>query len=259
MSNWFTYFGTELLGSMLLIILGNGVVANVLLKGTSAYKNANFLMIALGWGFAVGIGALVASALGGVAQLNPAVTLAFVVNNWTKNVGSWNLLPIIIIGQALGFLLGQIIVDLVYSHQIVACFARAKKDFATENTQPVLAMHATVPQTKVTWSNFLMEFVGTAVLIITILGVGKLGIANGMTFVTPLLVMIVVMAIGCSLSGTTGYAINPFRDLMPRLVYQGLLSTSFGRKGLNADWKYSWVPVVAPLTAGAIVGACFLI
>lgn len=258
MNNWYIYFGTEILGSALLIILGNGVIANVVLRGTKGHKNSNFLMIALGWGFALGIGVFVATALGGKGHLNPAVTLAFVVNHWTTNVGAWGLLPLFWVGQILGFLIGQIIVDLVYSQQILSYFRRTKKDFKTEANRSVLSMHATVPQTRVVWSNFLMEFIGTVVLVLTILSVGKFNIPTDQNFLVPIFIMVALMAIGCSLSGTTGFAVNPFRDLIPRTVYQVLICLPCSDHREDADWCYSWIPVVAPLVAGAIVGACFL-
>lgn len=258
MDHWFTYFGTELLGSAILIILGNGAIANGVLKGTKGWKNSNFLMIALGWGFALGMGVLVATALGGKGHLNPAVTLAFVVNHWTDNVGVWGLFPIFLVGQILGFLIGQIIVDLVYSQQILAYFRRTKRDFKTEGHKSVLSMHATVPQTRVIWSNFLMEFIGTAVLVVVILSIGKFNIAANLNFVPPILLTLTLAAIGCSLSGTTGFAVNPFRDLMPRVVYQVLILSPCANRRESADWGYSWIPIVAPLVAGAVAGACFL-
>lgn len=259
MEHWFTYFGTELLGSLIFIILGNGVVANVLLKGTKAYKNANFLFIAFGWGFGIGVGVLVATALGGKGHLNPAVTLAYVVNHWEANVGSWGLLPIFLAGQIIGFALGQTIVDLVYSHQIYEYFRRTNHDFKANATKAVLSSHVTVPQSKIVWSSFLMEFVGTAVLIVSILAFAKFNLNGNLLFVSPLLVMLVVLAIACSLSGTTGFAINPFRDLIPRLIYQIVILLPFANQKESANWRYSWIPVFAPLSAGAIIGACFLI
>lgn len=256
MDNWFTYFGTELLGSMILIILGNGVVANVLLKGTKAH-NSSFLIVALGWGFAVAVGVLVAGALGGPAHLNPAVTLAFVVNHWTDKVGAWGLFPIIILGQLLGFILGQILVDLVYFLQIKDYFIKLNEDFNTNATKSVLGMHATIPQNRIPWTNIIMELAGSMILIISVLALGKF---SGLPFyLVPFFVMVVVMGIGCSLSGTTGYAINPFRDLMPRIVYQVLILLPFVKQKESADWKYSWVPIVAPVSAGLIIGALFLI
>ena len=258
MDQWFTYLGTELLGSALLIILGNGAIANVVLKGTKGWKNSNFLMIALGWGFALGIGVFVATALGGKGHLNPAVTLAFVVNHWTTNVGPWGLLPLFLVGQIAGFLVGQMVVDFVYSQQIVAYFRRTRKDFQTEANRSVLSMHATVPQTRVVWANLFVEFIGTVVLVLTILSVSKFNIPANQNFLVPTFIMIALMAIGCSLSGTTGFAVNPFRDLIPRVVYQVLILLPCTRSRESADWCYSWIPVVAPLAAGAIVGACFI-
>lgn len=260
MENWYTYFGTELLGSMLLIILGNGVVASVTLSGTKSYKNSNFLMIALGWGFAVAIGCIVSIALGGVAHLNPAVTFAFVANNWTQNIGVWGLLPIILVGQVLGFLIGQIIVNFVFYYQIKEYFKKTNSDFKTFANQKVLGMHATVPQNRSIWNNFLTEFIATAILIIVILSLNKwiINKTPEMAIAGAFAIMITLFAIGCSLANT-GYAINPFRDLIPRIVYQITILLPFANNKETADWKYSWIPIAAPLSAGLIVGAFFLI
>jgi len=242
-----------------LIIIGNGVVANVSLKGTKA-QGSNFLFVALGWGFAVALAALVSSVLGGKAHLNPAITLAFMVDNWKVNVGPWSWLPAFLGGQAIGMILGQIIVDLAYSQQIVSYFKSTNEAFELNANRAVLGMHATVPQTRKIWSNFFMEFLGTAVLTLGVLITTKITLDSKVAvIVVPMLVMVVLMAIGTALSGTTGYAINPFRDLMPRIVYQVLILMPFANKNEGADWKYSWIPVVAPLSAGAVVGAFFLI
>jgi len=242
---WYTHFLTEMLGSALLI-----------LKGTKA-QGSNFLFVALGWGFAVAVAALVASVLGGKAHLNPAITLAFMVDNWKDNVGDWSLLPAYLGGQAIGM---QILVDLVYSQQIVSYFKSTNEAFELNGNRAVLGMHATVPQTRKIWSNFLMEFLGTAVLTLGVLLTTKMTMAPEVgVIVVPMIVMVILMAIGTALSGTTGYAINPFRDLMPRIVYQVLILMPFANKNEGADWKYSWIPVVAPLAAGATVGAFFLI
>jgi len=267
MENWYIYFATELLGSMLLIILGNGVVANVSLKGTKEYKNSNFLTIALGWGFAVAVGALVSTAIGqssglelkGLGQLNPAITFGLIVNNWESNVGSWGLLPIILVGQMLGFIIGQILVDLVYFNQIKAYFRRTNEDFEKNAKSTVLGMHGTVPQNRVVWTNFLMEFLGTTVLVSVVFVLGLEGVGSGIGVFGPIFVMIALMGIGTALSGTTGYAVNPFRDLMPRIVYQVMIFLPFANRLESPDWKYSWIPVAAPLAAGLVVGAFFLI
>ncbi|ATZ16903.1 glycerol uptake facilitator protein [Williamsoniiplasma luminosum] len=253
MENAGMHFFTEFLGSLILIILGNGVVANVVLKNTKGYKSP-FLMIALGWGFAVAVGATVAAALGGKAHLNPAVTIAMVVNGWESGVGSWGLFPIFIIAQFLGFFVGQIIVDLFYFDHIKKHFKKDSEDFGTKS---VLAMHSTGPQTRTLWVNFFSEFIGTALLVTFILAIGKIGTLP--TYLGPIFVGMVIMAIGCSLSGTTGYAINPFRDLTPRIVYQLLTFLPFANREESADWQYSWIPVVAPMSAGILVGALFLI
>ncbi|AKU79792.1 MIP/aquaporin family protein [Spiroplasma turonicum] len=245
MENWFTHFGTELLGTFILIILGNGIVANVVLKNTKG-NNAGWLSITIGWSFAVIIGATIASALKGAAHLNPAVTIAFVVNGWEKNIGSLGLIPIFIIGQLIGAILAQIVIDIFYIKHITNSISDNKNN-------NVLAMHSTGPQYRNIFSNFFCEFFATLILVVGIFSLSNW--FSSATWMGPIFVGFIVLAIGLSLGGTTGYAINPFRDLCPRIVHQ--LLPLKGKS--NSDWSYSWIPVVAPMLAGIMGGALFLI
>ncbi|AHI52408.1 MIP/aquaporin family protein [Spiroplasma culicicola] len=245
MENWFIHFGTEILGTMLLIILGNGVVANIILKDTKG-ENGGWIAITAGWALAVILAATIASGLDGKAHLNPAVTIAMLINGWESNVGDLGLIPLFFIGQLIGAILGQIIVDIFYIKHITHTISSG----AAAN---VLGMHSTGPTHRNVFLNFFAEFVGTAVLVCAIFATTVwFGLSGWMG---PIFVGLTVFGIGLSLGGTTGYAINPIRDLAPRIVHQ-LLPV----KGkVKSDWGYSWIPVAAPLTAGIVVGALFLI
>ncbi|ASZ09383.1 aquaporin family protein [Mesoplasma chauliocola] len=257
--NWYTLILTELLGTAILIILGNGIVANVVLKGTKG-NNSGLMPITFGWAMAVTVGALIANALGGVAHFNPTVTVALAIADKSGKLGFGNytgiapigMFVLVLIFQFIGAIIGQLIVNFVYYKHI----QKTLQSGSIEDQLSVLAMHSTAPTERNWIFNFAMEFVGTAVLILAILSFGKFIGGNGLpSYYAPVLVGMVILAIGLSLGGTTGYAINPFRDLAPRLVHQLM---PFKNKG-SSDWKYAWIPVVAPLAAGIIVGAFFLI
>ncbi|WP_221389837.1 MIP/aquaporin family protein [Dyadobacter sp. NIV53] len=233
----------ELVGTMVLILLGNGVVANVVLKKTKG-ENAGWIVITAGWGFAVMIGIFTANAFGSAAaHLNPAVTVAFAVLR--NDYGS--VVPYIS-AQLIGAFLGAMLVWLQY-------FPHWK---ATEDPGSKLACFATGPAIRSYGSNFLSEFIATLLLIVGVVAIGyagtsdpdKGGIPSG---VTPYLVGMLVWSIGLSLGGTTGYAINPVRDLGPRLAYTILPIPNKG----SSDWAYGWIPVIAPIL-GAIVGGLIL-
>lgn len=245
MENWFMHFGTEMLGTMLLIILGNGVVANVILKDTKG-NNAGWISITAGWSLAVIMGASISSAMGGKAHLNPAVTVGMIVNGWEANVGHFGLIPIFFVGQIAGALVGQVIVDLFYIKHIT-------HTLSSEDKGAVLGMHSTGPTNKNILINLFSEFIGTAVLLTAVFATTQWFTTSG--WMGPIFVGLAVFAVGLSLGGTTGYAINPVRDLVPRLVHQCLPIKGKG----TSDWSYGWIPVVAPVLAGVVVGALFLI
>ncbi|WP_339030483.1 MULTISPECIES: MIP/aquaporin family protein [unclassified Spiroplasma] len=257
--NWSVLILTELFGTALLIILGNGIVANVVLKGTKG-NNSGFLAITVGWALAVLTAALIANAFGGVAHFNPAVTIAIAISDKSKNLGFGGyvglspvaLFFLVILIQFIGAMIGQLIVNFVYYKHIKNTLNSLK----VEDQSNVLAMHATIPTERNPLFNFAMEFLGTTVLIVAILSFGKFANGNGLpNYFAPILVGTTILAVGLSLGGTTGYAINPFRDLAPRVVHSLM---PFNNKG-TSDWKYSWVPVLAPLLAGVTVGLLFLI
>ena len=224
-------FIAELIGTMILVLLGNGVVANVLL-GKSKGHNSGWIVISAGWGFAVAMAVyLTGWASGG--HFNPAVTLGFCMAGKT----GWNLMPTYIAGQMLGAMLGAILVWLAYyPHWALTPSPQLKRlCFATE---PAIR--------KLFW-NFVNEVIGTAVLLVGILGIFNAhnGVADG---IGPYAVGILIFSIGLSLGGPTGYAINPARDLGPRIIHALLPIPSKGK----SDWAYAWVPILGPLVGAAL-------
>ncbi|WP_291871627.1 MIP/aquaporin family protein [Maribacter sp.] len=230
----------EILGTMLLILLGNGVVANVVLKGTKG-NNSGWIVITTGWALAVYVGVVVAGPYSG-AHLNPAVTVALA----TAGKLSWNLVPEYLAGELLGAMLGAFLVWLFYKDHFNA----------TEDEGGKLACFSTGPAIRNTVSNLISEIIGTFVLVFVIFYIAgpsiELGIDEGakvgLGSLGALPVAFLVWVIGLSLGGTTGYAINPARDLGPRIMH-AILPV----KG-SSDWGYSWIPIVGPII-GAIIAA----
>lgn len=220
-------FMAELLGTALLILLGNGVVAGVLLKESKA-ENAGWIVITATWALAVTMGVFTAGNISG-AHLNPAVTIALAVNGSFD----WALVPAYLIAQMLGAIIGAC---LVYLHYLPH-WSR------TEDAGLKLACFATGPAIRHTTSNFISEFIGTFVLMFGLTAIGANKFADG---VNPMIVGALVFVIGMALGGTTGYAINPARDLGPRIAHAFL---PIPKKG-DSDWSYAWIPVVAPILGG---------
>ena len=221
----------EFIGTTLLILLGNGVVAGVVLRGTKN-ENSGWLVITLGWAMAVTMAVYLSGTASG-AHLNPAVTLALAATGkfeWA-NVGSY------ITAQMLGAILGSILVWIQY----LPHWAR------TDDQGTKLAVFCTSPAIRNTPANFASEFIGTFVLMLGLSALGATRFAEGLN---PLAVGFLILSIGLSLGGSTGYAINPARDLGPRIAHALL---PIPGKGGN-DWAYAWIPVVAPILGG-IAGA----
>ncbi|MER7584656.1 MIP/aquaporin family protein [Kitasatospora sp. NPDC097691] len=222
-------FVGETLGTAALILLGGGVCAAVTLKKSKAV-NAGWLAITFGWGFAVLTAAYMTGAKSG-AQLNPAVTLALAVKS-----GDWSQVPLYIGSQMLGAMIGAVMVWLTYLGQFQA------------NEEPTLGIFSTGPEIRNPIQNVLTEVIGTFVLCMGILTLSpKLG-AGGTAVVA-----IIVVSIGLSLGGPTGYAINPARDLGPRIVHALLPIPNKG----GSDWSYAWVPVVGPIIGGLVAGGVY--
>ena len=232
-----TAYLAEFIGTTLLLFLGCGVNANVALRGTYA-QGGSWLLVAFGWAMAVFVGVFVAAETSG-AHLNPAVTLAVTLN------GSFELalVPGYLLAQLLGGITGATLAWLQYRPHYVA-----EQDPAT-----ILGTFATGPAIRDASANFISEVLGTAAFVIAVLFLTapNLGTPDGrLGSLDALPVALVVLAIGICLGGTTGYAINPARDLGPRIAHTFLPIPGKG----GSDWGYAWIPVVGPLV-GAAAGA----
>lgn len=228
-------FLSEFLGTAILIAFGNGVVANVVLNKTKG-QNSGWIVIAFGWAIAVFAGVFISAKYSG-AHLNPAVTLAFV---YLKKI-SWNVVPQYLAGQLLGAMTGSIIVWLSYLQHYKA----------TENAESILATFATSPAVKSSFHNFLTEFLATFIFVLCILFI--VAPSNSLGSLDALPVALLVLGIGLSFGGPTGYAINPVRDLGPRIVHQLL---PIAHKG-GSEWKYALVPILGPLCGGLLAAIVF--
>ncbi|MFI9314534.1 MIP/aquaporin family protein [Streptomyces althioticus] len=237
MSNGDIFVG-EVIGTAILILFGAGVVAAVVLNYSKA-KDAGWVVIAFGWGFGVMAGAYTAAPLSG-GHLNPAVTLGIAVDT-----GEWDTVHIYVAGQMVGAMLGALLCWLVYYAQFEA---NAEEDIS----QPTLGVFSTTPAIRRPVANLVTEIIATMGLVLPVLAFGLTeGLGESGTAI--LIVSFLVVGIGLSLGGPTGYAINPARDLGPRIVHALL---PIPRKG-TSDWGYAWVPVVGPLIGGALSGLVF--
>jgi glycerol uptake facilitator protein len=232
-------FAAEYIGTMLLILLGNGVVANVVLSDTKGH-NGGWIVITTGWGLAVFTGVLVSGPYSG-GHLNPAVTLAMAISGKF----AWSSVLPYMLAQMLGALTGAFLVWIVY------------RDHFNRTTEPglQLAAFSTTPAIYNPVINILSEAVGTFVLIYVVFYITGAEITNshtmiGLGSVGALPVALLVWVIGLSLGGNTGYAINPARDLAPRIMHTVLPMKGKGK----SNWSYAWIPVVGPFIGG-IAGA----
>jgi glycerol uptake facilitator protein len=228
-------FTGEIVGTFLLILLGNGVVANVVLNKTKG-NSSGWIVITFGWAIAVFVGVFVASKASG-AHLNPAVSLALA---YLDKI-SWSDLPQYIGGQMIGAMLGAIGVWATYGSHFTA----------TEDTAAKLAVFSTGPAIRKPLQNLVTETIGTFVLVFAVLFIITPSSSLGALDALP--VALLVLGIGLSLGGPTGYAINPARDLGPRIMHAIL---PIGSKG-SSDWRYSWIPVLGPLAGGMIAAFVF--
>lgn len=230
----------ELIGTAILILLGNGVVANVVLKKTKG-ENSGLIVVTFGWAIAVFSGVLITAAISG-AHLNPAVTLGLAL---TGNF-AWHLVPLYIMMQLLGAMIGTSLVYLMY---------RPHYDVTTDPGL-IQASFCTSPAIQNRFSNLLSEMIGTFVLVYGVLHIAGASFGTepaSLGALDALPVALIVLGIGLSLGGTTGYAINPARDLGPRIMHAIL---PIKHKG-GSDWSYAWVPVLGPFFGAAIAAFIF--
>lgn len=240
----------EVIGTAILILLGDGVVANVVLGKTKG-EGSGWIVITTGWGLAVAMAVYAVGWLSG-AHINPAVTFGLAVGGEFD----WGMVPGYFLAQLIGAALGALLVFIAYYGHFAA----------TEDPGLKLAVFSTGPEIRNTPMNLLTEIIGTFMLVfgifaIVVAGGGALGEAAGADLQAvwaqgtwPLVVGFLVWAIGLSLGGPTGYAINPARDLGPRIMHAVLPIPGKG----TSDWGYSWIPVVGPLIGGALGGLAFL-
>jgi glycerol uptake facilitator protein len=222
-------YTAEFLGTMLLILLGNGVVAAVVLKGTKG-ESAGWLTIVIGWGLAVTLAIYAAGRISG-AHLNPAITIALAV----KGSFPWSQAGGYILAQFGGAIAGSIVVWLHYGpHWKMTPDADAKR-----------AVFCTSPAVRHPAFNLVSEIIATGVLVLVILLLGENEFSQGLN---PIAVGMLIISVGLSLGGTTGFAINPARDLGPRIVHAILPIHGKG----PSDWGYAWIPVVGPLAGGIL-------
>lgn len=224
-------FMAELVGTAIILLFGGGVVAGVVLNKTKS-QNSGWIVITVAWAIGVTLGIFASGPISG-AHLNPAVTIALA----TIGKFDWALVPSYIAAQFLGAMIAVTLVWLAYKDHFDA----------TEDKGAKLAVFSTGPAIRNTMSNFMTEFVATFVLMFVILAIGTTKFTEGLT---PMAVGLLILGLGLSFGGPTGYALNPARDLGPRIMHMLLPISNKG----DCDWSYAWIPVVAPI-CGAVVAA----
>lgn len=228
-------FIAEIIGTALLIIFGDGVVANVLLHKSKG-NHGGWIVITLGWAMGVFVAVYCVARYSG-AHINPAVTIALAA----AGKFGWAMVPLYIAAQFLGAILGAFIVWITYRQHFNE----------TEDQALQLAVFCNAPAIRSTFDNLLTEIIGTFILIIGILFL--LPPTNSLGSLDALPVALLVLGIGLSLGGPTGYAINPARDLGPRIMHAILPIKGKGK----SDWSYSWIPVAGPVIGGLLAAVCF--
>jgi glycerol uptake facilitator protein len=227
----------EVVGTALLILLGNGVVANVVLKDTKG-QDSGWIVITWGWAMAVFVAVFTVAAFSG-AHLNPAVSVGLAVAGKFE----WARVPAYVLAQFVGAFIGSFLVWLLYRPHFAATGDQDRK----------LAVFCTGPAIRDTTANLISEMLGTFVLVFAVLFLAVSVFGLGALDALP--VGLLVLAIGLSLGGTTGYAINPARDLGPRIMH-ALLPIPGGKR--DSDWGYAWIPVVGPLIGAVLAGLLYL-
>lgn len=224
----------EFIGTFVLVILGDGVVAADVLKRTKS-NGSGWVLITFGWGLAVAMAVFMSGFLS-PAHINPAVTFGMAIAGETP----WGYVLPYIAAQMAGAMLGAAVVWLHYKPYFDA----------TEEEETILAVFSTAPGIRDMTNSVIGEIIGTTMLVFGILAFGRNQFGDGLN---PLVVGLLIVSIGMSLGGTTGYAINPARDLGPRIMHQILPISNKG----HSDWGYAWVPVVGPMIGGALAAILF--
>lgn len=241
-------FLSEITGTMILVLLGDAVVANVLLRQSKG-ENSGWIVITFGWGMAVAMAVYSVGAISG-AHINPAVTVGLAsIGAFGGAFSGWAMVPVYVAGQMIGAFIGACLVYLAYLNHWEPTAEPALK----------LGVFCTAPEIRNTVANFITEVIGTAMLVFGVVAIvanaqqiqnaADVDLSAVFTFgIFPLIVGLLVFSIGLSLGGPTGYAINPARDLGPRIAHAVLPIPGKG----GSDWGYAWIPVVAPLVGGVI-------
>lgn len=227
----------EIIGSALLIVLGNGVVANVILNKTKGHQGG-WIVITFGWAIGVFVGVFAATKIGGSAHLNPAITIAFAAAGKFE----WAAVPGFIGAQIVGSMLGSFLVWLSYHDHYKA----------TDDATTKLATFSTIPAIRNPLYNFITEIIGTFVLVFAVFFLAAPSSSLGALDALP--VALLVLGLGLSLGGPTGYAINPSRDLGPRILHAILPIRNKG----GSDWNYAWVPIAGPIVGGLLAALLFM-
>ncbi len=231
-----TPFLGEMIGTAMLLLLGDGVVANVVLKRTKG-ASSGWIVITMGWGMAVFVSVFMMGPFSG-AHINPAVTVGLAV----AGKFPWTDVPAYLLAQFLGAALGAALVWLHYRTHFAV----------TDDADAKLAVFCTGPAIRNASANFASELIGTFVLVFAVLYLATPEVGLGALDALP--VGFVVLAVGLSLGGTTGYAINPARDLSPRLIH--FLLPIPGKR--DSDWGYAWIPVLGPLAGASLAALAYL-
>jgi glycerol uptake facilitator protein len=230
-------FFAEFFGTAMILVFGSGVVANVLLSKTKG-NNGGWIVVTFGWAIGVFTGVLIAAPISG-AHLNPAVTIALVL----ANKFSPSLMPLYISAQILGAMFGSGLAWLAYKNHFDA----------TEDADAKLAVFCTGPNIRSYWNNIITEAIGTYVLALAVLYMAEPEVGLGALNALP--VALVVLGIGLSLGGPTGYAINPARDIGPRIMHFFLPIK--GKR--DSDWKYAWVPILGPVLGASLAAVMYVV
>lgn len=226
----------EIIGTALLILFGGGVVANVVLNKTKG-SNGGWIVITVAWAMAVFVGVYVSGKIGSLSHLNPAITIAMAY----LEKFPWKDVPVYIGGQFLGAFIGATLVWAIH---------RLHFD-QTDDADAKRAVFCTAPAIRSTFDNLLSEIIGTFVLVFGALYISAAASSLGALDALP--VSLLVLAIGLSLGGTTGYAINPVRDLGPRIMHAVLPI----KDKQGSDWSYAWIPVVGPVVGAMLAAICY--